>query len=75
MIISRKKFEQELANARNEVLRQNDLDMRFRDVWSRTDDTNRRLYDLENRVSKLYAELHPEQEKKDGRTEISCCGK
>lgn len=75
MIISRKKFEQELANARNEVLRQNELDYRFRDVCSRVDDTNRRIFDIERRVDTLYAELHPEQEKKHGRTEISCCGK
>lgn len=75
MIISRKKFEQELANARNEVLRQNELDYRFRDVWGRVDDTNRHLSDLERRVDTLYAELHPEQEKNYGRTEISCCGK
>ena len=75
MIISRKKFEQEIANARNEVLRQNELDYRFGDVCNRVDDTNRRIYDLERRLDTLYAELHPEQEKKHGRTEISCCGK
>lgn len=74
MIISKKKFEQELERARNEVLRQNDLDMRFRDVWSRTDETNRRLYDLEIRVSKLYAELHPEQRTEHHDTNITCCG-
>ena len=75
MIISRKKFEQELARARNEVLQRNELDYRFRDVMDRVDDTNRRIFDLERRVDTLYAELHPEQEKKHGRTEISCCGK
>ena len=75
MIISRKKFEQELARARNEVLQRNELDYRFRDVMGRVDDTNRRIFDIERRVDTLYAELHPEQEKKHGRTELSCCGK
>lgn len=60
MIISRKKFEQELAKARNEVLRQSEIDWRFRDTWNRVDDTNRRLFDLEHRVNTLYLELHPE---------------
>lgn len=75
MIISRKKFEQELASARNEVLRQNDLDYRFNMVQSRIDEMQRRLYDLECRVEKMNVELHPEQGKAYGRTEISCCGK
>lgn len=75
MIISRKKFEQELANARSEVLRQNDLAMRFRDMWSRTDETNRRLSELEYRFAKLYAELHPEQKTEHPDTNITCCGR
>lgn len=75
MIISRKKFEQELANARSEVIRQNDLDYRFNMVQSRIDEMQRRLYDLECRVEKMTAELHPEQGKTYGRTDVSCCGK
>lgn len=72
MIISKKKFEQALAEARNEILRQNDLDCRFRDVWNRIDDTNRRIFDLEMRVDKLYEQINPKEKKRSGRGDLVC---
>lgn len=61
MIISRKKFEQELEDARNEAIRQMRYDPDM--LQNRIDirEVQRRLRDLECLVEKMHAELHPEQ--------------
>ena len=72
MIISKKKFEKALAEARNEILRQNDLDYNFREIHNRIDGTNRRLCDLEMRVDKLFEQINPKEKKRSERGDLVC---
>jgi uncharacterized protein YdcH (DUF465 family) len=48
MIISRKRFEQELAKAREEVLEREREDRRFMELYDRINQLEKRVYALEN---------------------------
>ena len=72
MIISKKKFEKALAEARNEIFRQNSLDNQFREVYNRIDEHDRRLFDLGMRVDKLFEQINPKEKKRGGRGDLVC---
>lgn len=56
MIISRKRFEEELSKVRNETLRDIDIDKRFYDVHNRIYELERKVFELSCKIEKQDAE-------------------
>ena len=56
MIISRKRFEEELSKVRNETMRDIDIDKRFSDVHNRIYELERKVFELRCTIEKQDAE-------------------